>query len=89
MLGHHHQGIAMSESTAHATDSFDRHLGRTLILHLHHPNLGDGLLAPVVREALTKYLALLDAGAVGDSITDSIELPSGARLDTVAFGPGI
>lgn len=68
-------------------DASDRHPGRTLILTVNHPTLGDGRLKPVVVEALKEYLARLERDEVGNQKTDSIELPSGARLDAVAFGP--
>lgn len=67
---------------------WDRHPGRMLILTVNHPTLGDGRLKPVVVEALKEYLARLERDEVGNQKTDSIELPSGARLDAVAFGPG-
>lgn len=65
----------------------DLHPGRTLILTVNHPTLGDGRLKPVVVEALKEYLARLERDEVGNQKTDSIVLPSGARLDAVAFGP--
>ena len=70
-----------------APDASDRHPGRTLILTVNHPTLGDGRLKPIVVEALKEYLARLERDEVGNLKTDSIELPSGARLDAVAFGP--
>lgn len=68
-------------------EASDRHPGRTLILTVNHPTLGDGRLKPIVVEALKEYLARLERDEVGNQKTDSIELPSGARLDAVAFGP--
>ncbi|KGH29343.1 hypothetical protein [Comamonas thiooxydans] len=65
----------------------DLHPGRMLILTVNHPTLGDGRLKPIVVEALKEYLARLECDEVGNQKTDSIELPSGARLDAVAFGP--
>ena len=70
-------------------DSFDRHTGRTFILHIHHPTQGDKLFDPVIKEALQEYLRRLEAGEAGQCRTDSMEMPSGARLDAVTFGPGI
>ncbi|WP_155496349.1 hypothetical protein [Comamonas testosteroni] len=68
-------------------DASNRHPGRTLILTVNHPTLGDGRLKPIVVEALKEYLARLERDEVGHQKTDSMELPSGARLDAVAFGP--
>lgn len=83
------KGVRFYDDSPREPDSFDRHPGRTLILHLHHPTLGDGHLNPVIREALLEYLAGLDRGDYGMGKTDSVELPSGARMDTFAFGPGV
>ena len=76
-------------NTPQPTDSFDRHTGRTFILHIHHPTQGDKLFVPVIKDALQEYLRRLESGEVGQCQTDSMEMPSGARVDTVAFGPGV
>ena len=69
-------------------DSFDRHPGRTLILHISHPTLGDELFEPVIVDGLKDYLRRLECGESWCGRMDSIELPSGARLDAIFFGPG-
>lgn len=84
--GIEHTQACLEECPALA-DASDRHPGRTLILTVNHPTLGDGRLKPIVVEALKEYLARLERDEVGNQKTDSIELPSGARLDAVAFGP--
>ncbi len=84
--GIEHTHVWVDECPA-VPDASDRHPGRTLILTVNHPTLGDGRLKPIVVEALKEYLARLERDEVGNQKTDSIELPSGARLDAVAFGP--
>lgn len=84
--GIEHAQVWFDECPA-APDASDRHLGRMLILTVNHPTLGDGRLKPIVIEALKEYLTRLERDEVGNQKTDSMELPSGARLDAVAFGP--
>lgn len=83
------KGVRFYDDSPRESDSFDRHPGRTLIIHLHHPTLGDGPLMPVVHEALGEYLVRMERGDFGRGQADSMELLSGARLDVVVFGPGI
>ena len=80
--------LLLFDDVKHPPDAFDRHPGRTLIFHLHHPDPKDDPLKPMVIEAFREYIRRLELDEVGCEKTDSFELPSGMRLDSVAFGPG-
>ena len=73
------------EFSTHSDDPQPNSLGRTVMLHLHHPTLGDGLLAPVIKDALRAYLARMDDPGFNPPSLESTLLQSGVILSVVAL----
>ena len=79
--------LLLFDDAKHPPDAFDRHPGCTLIFHLHHPDPKDDPLNPMVIEAFKEYIRRVELGELGNGKCESFELPSGMRMDSVAFGP--